>query len=118
MQNIFNVRAPLPGSRSGSATKAYLVCTLFQITLEAMKKDEELVAQQAVEFWSTICDVEMDILLEMDEYVAAKEQPPRNCLNYIKGAMKFLIPVLMECLTKQVRTPHPLFSLSLSLRFA
>jgi hypothetical protein len=32
-----------------------------------MKKDEELVAQQAVEFWSTICDVEVDILMEMDE---------------------------------------------------
>jgi importin subunit beta-1 len=30
-----------------------------------------------------------------------KEKPPRACLNYIKGAMKFLIPVLMECLTKQ-----------------
>jgi importin subunit beta-1 len=74
---------------------------VFNITLEAMKKDEELVAQQAVEFWSTICDVEVDILMEMDEYVAAKEQPPRACLNYIKGAMKFLIPVLMECLTKQ-----------------
>jgi hypothetical protein len=32
-----------------------------------MKKDEELVAQQAVEFWSTICDVEVDILMEMEE---------------------------------------------------
>jgi importin subunit beta-1 len=74
---------------------------IFNITLEAMKKDEELVAQQAVEFWSTVCDVEVDILLEMDEYVSMKEKPPRTCLNYIKGAMKFLIPVLMECLTKQ-----------------
>ncbi len=74
-----------------------------QITLEAIKKDEELVAQQAVEFWSTICDVEIDILLEIEDAAQGKFQP-RACLNFIKGALPFLLPVLLETLTKQV--PH------------
>ncbi len=73
----------------------------LQITLEAIKKDEELVAQQAVEFWSTICDVEIDILMEIEEAAHAKFQP-RTCLNFIKGALPFLLPVLLEALTKQV----------------
>jgi len=74
---------------------------IFNITLEAIRKDEEGVALQAVEFWSTICDVEIDVLMEIDECAALKVQPSRQCQNFIKGAMKFLIPVLEEALTKQ-----------------
>jgi hypothetical protein len=35
--------------------------------LEAIRKDEDSVALQAIEYWSTICDVEIDILMEIDE---------------------------------------------------
>lgn len=60
MQNIFNVCFP--------SNSMMLVLTSFvQITLEAIRKDEEGVALQAVEYWSTICDVEIDILMETDE---------------------------------------------------
>jgi len=75
--------------------------TVFNITLEAIRKDEEPVAQQAIEFWSTICDVEIDILVEIDECAALKVQPTRHCQNFIKGALKFLVPVLEEALTRQ-----------------
>lgn len=36
-----------------------------QLTVEAMKSDNEGVALQAVEFWSTICEEEVDISMEM-----------------------------------------------------
>eukprot|EP01087_Luapelamoeba_hula_P015927 TRINITY_DN482_c0_g1_i1.p1 TRINITY_DN482_c0_g1~~TRINITY_DN482_c0_g1_i1.p1 ORF type:complete len:853 (-),score=130.53 TRINITY_DN482_c0_g1_i1:37-2595(-) len=74
---------------------------IFNITLEAIRKDEDAVAQQAIEFWSTICDVEIDILVEIDECANMKVQPPRTCQNFIKGALKFLVPVIEESLTKQ-----------------
>jgi len=74
---------------------------IFNITLEAIRKDEDSVALQAIEYWSTICDVEIDILMEIDECASLKMQPTRQCQNFIKGAMKFLVPVLEEALTKQ-----------------
>jgi importin subunit beta-1 len=68
MQNIFNVPpSSVPHLDEGVRVDCSYIPRPLQITLEAMKKDEELVAQQAVEFWSTVCDVEVDILLEMDE---------------------------------------------------
>lgn len=74
---------------------------VFNITLEAIRKEDEQVALQAIEFWSTICDVEIDILMEAEECAQLKIQPERACLNFIKGAMKFLVPVLTDALTRQ-----------------
>ena len=37
---------------------------IFSITAKAVKTDEEPVALQAIEFWSSICDEEIDILQE------------------------------------------------------
>lgn len=51
---------------------------IFNLTLEAIRKDEEPVGLQAVEFWSTVCDVEIDILMEIDECAALKIQPDRK----------------------------------------
>ena len=35
---------------------------LFQLTFEAIKSDEETVGQNALEFWSTLCESEIEIL--------------------------------------------------------
>ncbi|KAL1549108.1 Importin subunit beta-1 [Salvia divinorum] len=34
---------------------------IFELTLNAVKADEEAVSLEAIEFWSTICDEELDI---------------------------------------------------------
>jgi importin subunit beta-1 len=74
----------------------------FQLTLQAIRTDVELVAQQAIEFWSTICDEEIIILDEAEEAKQYKQQAPRQCLYYIKGAANYLVPVLTEAMTKGV----------------
>eukprot|EP01116_Phalansterium_solitarium_P013533 TRINITY_DN30919_c0_g1_i1.p1 TRINITY_DN30919_c0_g1~~TRINITY_DN30919_c0_g1_i1.p1 ORF type:complete len:857 (-),score=244.06 TRINITY_DN30919_c0_g1_i1:643-3213(-) len=75
---------------------------IFQITLEAIKKEEDAVAQQGVEFWSTICDEEIFLIEEAEE----EEQPPEQASqNFIKGALQYLVPVLTEALTKQSDDP-------------
>ncbi|KAL6047512.1 Importin subunit beta-1 [Balamuthia mandrillaris] len=74
---------------------------IFDITIKAIRSEDEDVAQQAVEFWSTICDVEIDILLEIEECASMGIKPERSCQNFIKGAIKFLAPVLTEALTRQ-----------------
>lgn len=77
---------------------------IFNITLEAIKKDDEQVAQQAIEFWSTICDEEIYLQEEAEEE-EYKNQPQKQCQNFIRAALKYLVPLLTECLTKQEDEP-------------
>jgi len=78
---------------------------LFNITLEAIKKDEDEVAQQAVEFWCTICDEEIDLNLEAEEALEFKIEPSRVSQNFIRGALQYLVPLLTETLTRQEDEP-------------
>ena len=55
-----------------------------------MRKDEERVGLQGIEFWSTMCDVELELI--------ADDSP---CEFYVKGAVKHLCELLTACLTKQ-----------------
>ena len=42
-------------------------CLLLQLTVIGMKNEEEKVALQAVEFWSTVCDEEAELMYEAQE---------------------------------------------------
>jgi importin subunit beta-1 len=64
---------------------------LYNVTVKAVKEDQEEVALQAIEFWSTICDTEADL----------QEDPDATCHNFIKAASPHLTPILLEQLTKQ-----------------
>ncbi|CAN6467332.1 unnamed protein product [Victoria cruziana] len=73
--------------------------SLFELTSNAIKSDEEPVALQAVEFWSSICDEEIEIQEECemgdDDYSSASHS------HFIKQALPHLVPLLLETLTKQ-----------------
>ncbi|CAN6483668.1 unnamed protein product [Victoria cruziana] len=73
---------------------------LFIITAKAIKEDNEHVALQAIEFWSTICDEEIDILEGSGAYVNGDLNAP--CSYFIKQALPVLVPMLLETLLKQV----------------
>lgn len=45
-------------------------CSPFQITIEAMKSDIDEVALQGIEFWSNVCDEEMDLAIEASEVLS------------------------------------------------
>lgn len=75
-----------------SKLPAYMT-ELYSITVKAMKEDQEEVALQAIEFWSTICDTEADL---MDD-----PTPDEPCHNFMRAACPHLTPVLLEQLTKQ-----------------
>ncbi|PRP78822.1 hypothetical protein PROFUN_00995 [Planoprotostelium fungivorum] len=72
--------------------------TLFGLTVNAIKQDEEPMALQSIEFWSTICDEEADC--DYDQY------DKRESHHFIRGALPHLVPVLNECLTKQEDEPE------------
>nr|VDD47000.1 unnamed protein product [Brassica oleracea] len=72
--------------------------TLFELTAKAVKEDEESVALQAVEFWSTICDEEID-RQEYDSPDTGDSSPPHS--GFIEKALPHLVPMLLETLEKQ-----------------
>jgi len=93
--------------------EAYMGPALFAITVEAMKSDEDDVVLQGVEFWSSVCDEEIDLAIEAQEAEESGTTPLTFSRFYAKGALQYLAPLLLEILTKQEEhddeedwTPH------------
>jgi importin subunit beta-1 len=80
---------------------------IYQLTLGAIKTDTEDVAHYAIEFWNTLCDVEEEITEEQEIFEEATRngdnpsQPQRTLANYLRGAVKHLVPVIFESMCKQ-----------------
>lgn len=79
----------------------YMGPALFAITMEAMKSDIDEVALQGIEFWSNVCDEEVDLEIEATEAAEQGRPPTRTSRFYAKGALQYLVPILMQTLTKQ-----------------
>ncbi|KAM7352018.1 importin subunit beta Fs(2)Ket [Cochliomyia hominivorax] len=79
----------------------YMAQALFPITLEAMKSENDSIALQGVEFWSNVSDEEIDLAIENQEANDAGRAPTRVSKHYARGALQFLVPVLVVKLTKQ-----------------
>ncbi|XP_033101755.1 importin subunit beta-1-like [Anneissia japonica] len=79
----------------------YMKAALFAITIEAMKSDVDDIALQGIEFWSNVCDEEMDLAIEATEAMEQSRRPENYSRFYAKGALEFLVPILMKMLTKQ-----------------
>ncbi|XP_063242784.1 importin subunit beta-1 isoform X2 [Bacillus rossius redtenbacheri] len=81
--------------------ETYMAQALFPITLEAMKSDIDEVALQGIEFWSNVSDEEVDLAIEDTEAAEAGQPPARTSRFYAKGALQYLVPVLVQKLTRQ-----------------
>ena len=66
--------------------------TLFQLSAATVQKDDEAVALQAIEYWSTVCEIE------------AERYEGETQLNLMLNAYTNLIPILLEACTKQSGT--------------
>eukprot|EP00250_Pteridium_aquilinum_P016455 c23110_g1_i1 orf=172-2769(+) len=69
---------------------------LFAISARAVREDEEAVALQAIEFWSSICDKEIEY---QEQYCTWDSGTPS--LQFITQALPVLVPLLLETLLKQ-----------------
>lgn len=68
--------------------------TIFQLTANAIQKDVDIVARQAVEFWSMIADVELEMLED--------ESEEAECMKLTQKALPNLLPLILVAMTKQV----------------
>lgn len=75
--------------------------TLYELTTDTIRSDREEVAKAAIEFWSSLCEVEQDLLDEAAELTERGLPIQRQCMRYMAAALQHLAPILLETLTKQ-----------------
>ncbi|KAJ2724939.1 karyopherin Kap95 [Coemansia sp. Benny D115] len=79
----------------------YMEKALFGLTVIGMKHEEEKIALQAIEFWSTVCDEEYELTLEEMEAQEMGEPFTGTNFKFAKTAMPQVLPTLLYLLTKQ-----------------
>ncbi|KAJ7585024.1 armadillo-type protein [Mycena floridula] len=79
----------------------YMEQALFGLTVMGMKHPDERVAMQAIEFWSTVSEEEIELALELAEAQEYGETPENESKFFAKIALNEIIPVLLLLLTKQ-----------------
>ncbi|CAF4090911.1 unnamed protein product [Rotaria magnacalcarata] len=82
----------------------YMGPALFAITMDAMKSPHDEIALQGIEFWSNVCDEEYELQLLQQEAQEQNRQPERTSRYYARGALPYLVPVLLQRLTMQEET--------------
>lgn len=77
--------------------------TIFQLTFGTIRNDTEPVALQAVEFWSTLAEEEIELTDMAQELAETGQTPPPEsvCVGYVKAALEHLCPLLTDTLLKQ-----------------
>jgi len=78
---------------------------LYQLTTSTIKEDNEEVAKGAIEFWTSLCEVEQDLIDEAEDLRQRGMPVKRPCMRYIDAAMIHLAPFLFDTLTKQAEDP-------------
>ncbi|KAF4611535.1 hypothetical protein D9613_003835 [Agrocybe pediades] len=79
----------------------YMEQALFGLTVVGMKHPDERVALQAVEFWSTVCEEEIELAIEAQEAHEYGDVPETESRFFAKTALPEILPVLLQLLTKQ-----------------
>ncbi|CAJ2503965.1 Uu.00g113590.m01.CDS01 [Anthostomella pinea] len=77
----------------------YMEKALFGLTILGMKNEDEDVAKLAVEFWSTVCEEEINI--EEDNAQVDSSDQMRPFYNFARVATGEVVPTLLTLLTKQ-----------------
>ena len=66
-----------------------------------MKSDIPEVSLQGIEFWSTVSDEELELAIEACECAEKGVPPSVSSRYYAKGALQYIVPILMGILAKQ-----------------
>ncbi|CAR25977.1 ZYRO0A12672p [Zygosaccharomyces rouxii] len=82
--------------------KPYMEQALYALTIATMRSPDDRVASMAVEFWSTICEEEIDIAYELAQF----PQSPLQSYNFALASLKEVVPNLLSLLTRQNEDPE------------
>jgi importin subunit beta-1 len=79
--------------------KPYMEKALFGLTVSGMQSSDDMVASMAVEFWSTVCEEEIEINIQLTE--DAYPGFPRQNFFFAQFAIDQVLPTLLTLLTRQ-----------------
>ncbi|KAG0197142.1 karyopherin beta [Mortierella sp. GBA30] len=79
----------------------YMQKALFGLTVQGMKNENDRVALQAVEFWSTVCEEEIDLESIRLEAQDEGREPDQANYNFAKAALSETLPTLLLLMAKQ-----------------
>ncbi|KAJ3414576.1 karyopherin beta [Chytridiales sp. JEL 0842] len=79
----------------------YMEQALCGLTIEGMSNENEKVALQSVEFWSTVCEEEYNIIQDNLHAMENNESPPHVCYKFAEQVAPKLVAVLLYLLTKK-----------------
>ena len=74
---------------------------LYELTTQTIREDKEDVAKSAIEFWSSLAEVEQELLDEAADLADRGLPAERPCMRYVAAALTHLAPILTETLAKQ-----------------
>lgn len=80
-----------------SFMKPYMEQALYALTISTMESPDDKVASMTVEFWSTICEEEIDIAYELAQFPGS----PLQSFNFALASLKDVVPTLLKLLTRQ-----------------
>jgi len=81
--------------------EAYMGPALFAITVAAMKSSNDDVSLQGIEFWSSVCEEESELAIELQEAMEEGRSPANTSRYYARGALQYLVPILLQRLCEQ-----------------
>lgn len=84
--------------------EAYMGQALFAITVAAMKSSNDDVALQGIEFWSSVCEEESELQIELAEAMEEGRTPANTSRYYARGALQYLVPIVLQRLCEQKDT--------------
>lgn len=85
-----------------SYMEPYMTSALYALTVYAMQNGQEPVVLQAIEFWSTVCDVETQIdFMEAEAPENSHTQESLKNRGFARTALPHIVPQLLRLLTKQ-----------------
>lgn len=83
----------------------YMEKALYGLTVSGMQSGDDNVACMAVEFWSTVCEEELEIALQREEY-GPDVGPELVSYNFALVALRDVLPTLLTLLTRQNEDPE------------
>ncbi|CAK7906187.1 importin subunit beta-1 [[Candida] anglica] len=83
----------------------YMEKALYGLTVSGMQSKDEKVACMAVEFWSSVCEEELEITLQREEYGAEVGEEYQS-FNFALLSIQQVLPTLLNLLTRQNEDPE------------